>query len=47
MSTRKTYSREFKLEAARLAEANGNVGRTARELSNAAGMLCRWKKAAR
>ncbi len=44
MTTRKTYSKEFKLEAVRLAETNGNVSRTARELGIAAGMLRRWKK---
>lgn len=44
MSTRKTYSKEFKLEAIRLAEANGNLSRTARELGIAVSMLRRWKK---
>lgn len=44
MSTRKTYSKEFKLEAVRLAEANGNLSRAARELGIAVSMLRRWKK---
>lgn len=45
MSTRrKTYSKEFKLEAVRLAEVSGNLSRTARELDIAVSMLRRWKK---
>ncbi len=32
MSTRKTYTREFKLEAVRLAEESGNKSQTARDL---------------
>lgn len=44
MTTRRTYSKEFKIEAVRLAEANGNLSRTARELDIAVSMLRRWKK---
>jgi transposase len=44
MNTRKSYSKEFKLEAVRLAEVSGNLSRTARELDIAVSMLRRWKK---
>jgi transposase len=44
MSTRKTYSREFKEEAVRLAKQNGNQSQTARDLGLQLSVLRRWKK---
>jgi transposase len=44
MSTRKTYSREFKEEAVRLAKQNGNYSQTARDLGLQLSVLRRWKK---
>lgn len=38
------YTREFKLEALRMAEQNGNVTGTARTLGIAQSVLWRWKK---
>jgi len=38
------YTREFKLEALRMAEQNGNVTGTARTLGIAQSILWRWKK---
>jgi transposase len=38
------YTREFKLEALRLAKENGNVTGTARTLGLAQSVLWRWKK---
>jgi len=39
------YTREFKLEALRMAEESGNVTGTARTLGIAQSVLWRWKKA--
>ena len=44
MTTRRTFTKEFKLDAVRLAIANGNVSGTARDLGIAASALARWKK---
>ena len=44
MATRKTYSREFKEEAVRLAKQNGNQSQTARDLRLQLSVLRRWKK---
>ncbi len=44
MTERKTYSKEFKLEAVRLAEANGNLSQTARDLGIHQSMLGKWKR---
>jgi transposase len=44
MATRKTYSREFKEEAVRLAQQNGNQSQTARDLGLQISVLRRWKK---
>jgi transposase len=44
MSTRKTYSREFKAEAVRLAKQNGSQSQTARDLGLPLSVLRRWKK---
>lgn len=44
MSTRKTYTREFKLEAVRLAEERGNRSATARDLGIYLSMIRRWKE---
>ena len=44
MSTRKTYSREFKEQAVRLAQQNGNQSQTARDLGLQLSVLRRWKK---
>ncbi len=44
MSNRKTYSKEFKEEAVRLAQQNGNVTETARNLGLQQSVLRRWKE---
>ena len=44
MSTKKTYSREFKEEAVRLAQKNGNQTQTAQDLGVHQSVLRRWKK---
>lgn len=44
MIPRKTYSREFKEEAVRLAKQNGNQSQTARDLGLQLSVLRRWKK---
>lgn len=44
MSTRKTYTWEFKEEAVRLANQNGNQSQTARDLGLQLSVLRRWKK---
>ena len=44
MTDRKTYSKEFKLEAVRLAETNGNLSQTARDLGIHQSMLGKWKR---
>ena len=42
--TRRSYSREFKQEAVRLAETTGNTAKTARELGIQADRIRRWRK---
>jgi transposase len=43
--TRRTYSREFKLEAVRLLEASGkSIIEIEQELGIGHGCLCRWRK---
>ena len=44
MTTRRTFTKEFKLDAVRLAIDSGNVSGTARDLGIAASALARWKK---
>jgi transposase len=44
MTTRRSFSREFKLEAVRLAQASGNTARTARDLDVRPDMIRRWKR---
>jgi transposase len=44
MSTKKTYTREFKEEAVRLARQSGNTSETARNLGLQLSVLRRWKK---
>ena len=41
---KKTYTREFKEEAVRLAQQNGNQSQTARDLGLQLSVLRRWKK---
>ena len=41
--TRRSYSREYKLEAIRLAEESGNMSQTARDLGIRAEMIRRWR----
>jgi transposase len=43
MAKRKEYSKEFKEEAVRLAQENGNVSETARNLGLHLSILRRWK----
>ena len=44
MTERKTYSKEFKQEAVRLAEANGNLSQTARDLGIHKSMLGKQRR---
>lgn len=44
MTNKKTYTREFKEEAVRLAQQNGNTSETARSLGVHDSILRRWKK---
>lgn len=44
MSTKKTYTREFKEEAVRLAQQSKNTSETARNLGVPSSVLGRWKK---
>lgn len=44
MTNRKTYTKEFKEEAVRLAQQNRNVMETARNLGLQPSVLRRWKK---
>jgi transposase len=44
MARKKTYTKEFKQEAVRLAQQNGNVTETARRLGLQLSVLRRWKK---
>ncbi len=41
--TRRSYSKEYKHEAIRLAEASGNMSQTARDLGIRAEMIRRWR----
>ncbi len=44
MSKRKQYSKEFKVEALKMAEKTGNRSQTARELGIKPNMIYLWKK---
>jgi transposase len=44
MTIRRSFSREFKIEAVRLADASGNTAQTARELGVRPDMIRRWRK---
>ncbi len=44
MTTRRSFSSEFKLEAIRLADASGNTAQTARDLGVRPDMIRRWRK---
>ena len=44
MASKKTYTKEFKEEAVRLARQNGNTSETARNLGLQLSVLRRWKK---
>ncbi len=44
MRERKSYSKEFKKEAVRLAEQTGNISQTARDLGVHLSLLRAWKK---
>lgn len=44
MTTRRTFTKEFKLDAVRLAMSSGNVTGTARDLGITSSALWRWKK---
>jgi len=42
--TRRSFSREYKLEAVRAVERSGSVARTARDLGINADLIRRWKR---
>jgi len=44
MASKKTYTKEFKEEAVRLAQQNSNTSETARNLGLQLSVLRRWKK---
>ena len=44
MTTRRSFSLEFKLEAVRAAERSGNTAQTARDLGISPKYLHRWKR---
>ena len=44
MTTRRSFSAEYKLEAVRAAERSGSVAQTARDLDIRAGLIHRWKR---
>ena len=46
MASRKTYPKEFKEQAVRLLQKNGNKSQVARELGITSGMLARWERQA-
>ncbi|QHT66941.1 IS3 family transposase [Rhodocytophaga rosea] len=46
MANRKTYPKEFKEQAVRLLQKNGNKSQVARELGVTSGMLARWEQQA-
>lgn len=43
MGERRSFTKEFKIEAVRLARESGNLARTARELGIRPNMLERWR----
>ena len=44
MPPRRTFTREYKLEAVRAAERSGNVAEVARDLGIRSNLLHRWKR---
>ncbi|HEX8299363.1 MAG TPA: transposase [Rubricoccaceae bacterium] len=44
MTTRRSFSSEYKLEAVRAAERSGSVAQTARDLAIRPGLIHRWKR---
>jgi len=44
MTTRRSFTREYKLEAVRAAERSGSVAQTARDLGINDGLIHRWKR---
>ncbi len=44
MTTRRSFSRDYKVEAVRAAELPGNTSRTARDLGVKPALLHRWKR---
>lgn len=44
MTTRRSFSREYKLEAVRAAERSGSAAQTARDLDINATLIHRWKR---
>lgn len=44
MTTRRSFSAEYKLEAVRAAERSGSVAQTARDLDIRPGLVHRWKR---
>ncbi len=44
MTHRRSFSREYKLEAVRAAERSGSVAQTARDLDIQATLIHRWKR---
>lgn len=44
MTHRRSFSREYKLEAVRAAERSGSVAQTARDLDIKATLIHRWKR---
>ena len=44
MTTRRSFTPEYKLEAVRAAERSGNAAQTARELGIRPNLLHRWKR---
>ena len=44
MTTRRSFSSEYKLEAVRAAERSGSVAQTARDLDVSATLIHRWKR---
>jgi len=44
MTRRRSFSKEFKLEAVRMAATSGNTAQTARELGVKADLIRRWRK---
>jgi len=44
MTTRRSFSSEYKLEAVRAAERSGSLAQTARDLDIRPGLIHRWKR---